>query len=293
MSRLSKLGRKAAPVANQIFGPKSWKIGAMIAGGAVAAKALGGGAAGGAIAGSLLPAVIGAGADIYSANQIAEGQAEANAASIASARESMAFQGEQAQKQMDFQERMSGTAVQRRMADLKAAGINPVLAGVEGASAPVGAAGGGAQATIENEAPDYRGVVPKGIQTAIQLKQMQKDFEQVDADISVRKAQKELLDRQAMTESQTAKQKIEEVEGQRLENLDRSMELDFNIRHPWLYNTKRIFSSMAPAASSARDAALLYKALTFDGSERSDTTGVQHPDGGRRWRTIRVRGGDR
>ena len=154
MSRLSKLGRKAAPVANQIFGPKSWKTGAMIAGGAVAAKALGGGAAGGAIAGSLLPAVIGAGADIYSANQIAEGQAEANAASIASARESMAFQGEQAQKQMDFQERMSGTAVQRRMADLKAAGINPVLAGVEGASAPVGAAGGGAQATIENEAPD-------------------------------------------------------------------------------------------------------------------------------------------
>ena len=83
MSRLSKLGRKAAPVANQIFGPKSWKIGAMIAGGAVAAKALGGGAAGGAIAGSLLPAVIGAGADIYSANQIAEGQAEANAAALA------------------------------------------------------------------------------------------------------------------------------------------------------------------------------------------------------------------
>ncbi len=98
-------------------------------------------------------ATVGAGALSYL------GGRERNEGQIASAREQMAFQ-----------ERMSNTAHQRQVADLRSAGLNPILsAKYGGASTP-----GGAQANIQD-------VVTPAVSTAMQGLRLNQEIKNLKA----------------------------------------------------------------------------------------------------------------
>lgn len=108
----------------------------------------------------MIPGLAGVGASIYGAEQQASAQRDANAANMDIAREQMQFSAQQAQKEMDFQERMSSTSYQRVTADMKAAGINPMLAiDNGGASSPGGAMGQSAGAHMDAVPSVVRNVV--------------------------------------------------------------------------------------------------------------------------------------
>jgi len=108
------------------------------------------------------------------------------------AREQSQFNANQSAIQREFQREMSNTAHQREMADLKAAGLNPILAANQGASSPIGSAGsaaGASQGSMPNvPAPQVGTALDKLASSAVAMKQFRKQMESQDSAIALNNA---------------------------------------------------------------------------------------------------------
>lgn len=281
--KLKKIvGKQTIGIADNLFGPKSWKTGAMIAGGVLGAKAagmFGGGKLGpmygpatpeggsfesnngsgfslGGLAQAFGPSMLGVAGDIYSARKLAQGQEDANNANIQNAREQMAFQ-----------ERMSSTAHQREVADLKAAGLNPVLSANNGASTPVGA-----MADVSNAAPDLTGTVGRAIGTALQIKQMKKDFESADSVIAMNKGALDVQKANTNAANASAYEMQQRGKLYDAQFFEQAKTNEWIQNHPNAFNAKKWGEVVAPYAGAARDVAVTYGAGKFGrgvGGERT------------------------
>lgn len=104
----------------------------------------------------------------------------------------------QAQRQMDFSERMANTAHQREVEDLKKAGLNPILSANAGAASP-----SGAQGSVFDPSENIR----SGVSTAIDAQRAKAQIANIESDTVNKGLQSALIAAQTLSTASDMKLK--------------------------------------------------------------------------------------
>jgi len=156
---------------------------------------------------SILPAIIGGAFNLFGGerrNQQAAAQADATSIFNAEQAEiQRTWSAEQAAKAMEFSRDMSGTSYQRGVADMKAAGLNPMLAYSQGgASTPSGAMASGSSAV--GVTPEVRDTMGPAVSSALGAMQSLAQVERTEAETAKIKAETATeLERPKQVQTQT------------------------------------------------------------------------------------------